>query len=198
MHSEIISTLYDHYKDTCSIISDAIRRRDRLMIFVIIALGFFAFQTLFPDTSNHLINDFLSFKFGLTLKLELPIIGSVIWFLILLFTIRYFQVAIFVERQYEYIHKLEDKLNKHLKDDLITREGKTYLFKYPWFSDWMWFIYTLVFPLILLLVSSVKIANEWESLEYKLSFSLFLNSLVFVLLLVSIVLYLIMLHFRKR
>jgi hypothetical protein len=168
------------------------------MIFVIIALGLFAFETIFPTTSTQLVSDYLSFKFGLNLTLNISIIGNVIWFLLLLLTIRYFQVAVHIERQYEYIHNLEDKLNEELGKEVITREGKHYLSKYPYFSDWMWFLYTIFFPVLLLAISGLKIFAEIKLAGKAITGGLGFNFMVFVLLTISIVLYLLMIHSRSK
>jgi hypothetical protein len=198
MPSDAISILYDHYKDTCSIISDAVKRRDRAMSFAVIALGFFAFQSIFPSAADHAVTDLLDFKFGLTLQVDFSIIGNIVWVSVLLFTLRYFQTHAFVERQYAYIHGVEDKLNKIAGDDLITREGKAYLHKYPKFSDWMSFLYTFVLPVLLLVVTWAKIVSEWLQLPKSgVSLGLLFDTLVFALLLVSITLYLAMLHPKK-
>jgi hypothetical protein len=84
--SDKASIIHDHYKDTCTIIADAIKRRDRLMLFVLLSAGFLAFQVFFPAVSNTAVNDFLTFKYGLKSNLNLPAIGSVIWYLLLIFT----------------------------------------------------------------------------------------------------------------
>lgn len=197
--SDNLSIIYDHYKETCSIIGEGIKRRDRLMLLVVLALGFFALQTIFPVASNAAVNDFLSFKFGLTFKLDLSVIGNVVWFLLLIFTLRYFQVAVFVERQYSYLHATEEKLNKQMGGDLITREGKSYLDKYPLFSDWMWALYTIIFPLLLLVVSSVKIISELKNVCISgWTSGLLLDALAFVLLAISVVLYLTTLHKKSK
>lgn len=194
-----VSILYDHYKDTCSIIGEAVKRRDRAMLLVIIAAGFFAFQTIFPSAADLAVTDYLNFKFGLTLGINLSIIGNVVWVLIFLFTLRYFQTAVFVERQYAYLHQLEEKLNTAIGQNLITREGKSYLDNYPWFSDWMWMIYTIILPAILFLVTCVKITAEWLiSSSEGYTFELLFNTAIFVLLTVSIFLYVGMLHFKKK
>lgn len=199
MPADIISILYDHYKDTCSIIGEAVKRRDRAMLFVIVAAGFFAFQTIFPSAADHAVTDYLSFKFGLTLQVNLSIIGNIVWLLVLLFTLRYFQTAVFVERQYAYLHQLEDKLNSAIGQDLVTREGKSYLSAYPWFSDWMWTLYTIIFPALLFFVTCVKISNEWlRASGDGSSFGLLFNTGLFLLLTVSIALYVGMLHLRKK
>lgn len=199
MSDKPVSIIYDHYKETCSIISEAIKRRDRLMLFVILTLGFFAFQTISPTASNSVVNDFLNFKFGLTLKLDLSVIGNVVWFLLLIFTLRYFQVAVFVERQYIYLHQAEEKLNKELGVELVTREGKSYLDKYPLFSNWMWILYTIIFPILLFVVSAIEIVNELKNTCIQFwSFNFLLDGIAFVLLGVSVVLYLTTLHGKTK
>lgn len=193
------SIIYDHYKDTCSVIGDAVRRRDRTMLFVIIALGFFAFHAISPSTTDIAITEYLSFKFGLTTIFDLSVLGNVVWVLVLLFSLRYFQTSVFVERQYAYIHQLEDKVNKSLGEETITREGKSYLSDYPWFSDWMWVIYTIILPILLFIVSLVKIVNEWVvACGRGYTFGLYFNTGIFLLLIISIALYLGMLHTKKK
>jgi hypothetical protein len=100
-----------------------------------------------------------------------------------------------VERQYSYIHKVEEKLNKELGEKVITREGEDYLYKYPLFSNWMGLLYTIVFPLLLLVISGTKIVTE---LRHDWSINLFLDCTFFLLLAISIILYLIMLHFKFK
>jgi hypothetical protein len=199
MSNELIPTIHDHYKETCSIITEAIKRRDRLMLFVILTLGFFAFQTILPAISNTVVNDFLNFKFGLTLQLNLLVVGNIVWFLLLIFTLRYFQVAVFVERQYAYIHQLEEKLNKAIGQELITREGKSYYHEYPIFSDWMWLLYTVIFPTLLLIVGIAKITMELKNIYTSgWSVGLLLNTVSFALLGVSIILYLVVIHKKPK
>jgi hypothetical protein len=190
-----ITILYDHYKDTCSTIGSSIKRRDRLMIFVILTLAFFSLQALFPTASDLAVNDFLNFKFGLTSSLDFSVIGTLVWYLLLIFSMRYFQVAVFVERQYEYIHQIEERLNKEAEKELITREGKSYLDNYPAFSDWMWWLYTGVFPVLLLSIVIVKIIGETGTVcGNGWTFSLVLNTIAFAMIAISTVLYLIKIH----
>jgi hypothetical protein len=199
MSDKPISIIYDHYKDTCSIIGEAIKRRDRSMLYVVLVLSFFAFQTISPANSILVVNDFLNFKFGLSLGLNISVIANIVWFLLLIFTLRYFQVAVFVERQYVYLHKAEDAVNKELKEELITREGKSYLEKYPLFSNWMWMLYTIVFPLLLLGVAATKITGELRYVWISgWAVGSILDSIAFVLLVVSVVLYLTTLHKKSK
>ena len=169
------------------------------MSFAIITLGFFACQTIFPSAADNAIVDYIHFNFGLTLTINLAILGNIVWFLVLLFTLRYFQTAVFVERQYAYLHQLEDKLNTVFGQEMITREGKSYLADYPWFSDWMWFLYTIAFPALLFFVSVMKIFSEWAlTLRNGFSLGLGINSLLFLFLIISIGLYIAVVHFKDK
>ena len=198
LDTNISSILYDHYKETCSIVGEAIKNRHRLMVFVLVILGFFAFQSIFPSASNTAVKDFLNFKFGLSSGIDLSVIGNFVWFLLLIFSLRYFQIAVFVERQQTYLHKVENELNKKLGEEIITREGKSYLSNYPGFSNWMWALYTIIFPLLLLLIAIAKIYGELKNVcVMGWSASLLLDTTAFVLLAPSVVLYLLMLHKKK-
>ncbi|MCX6717534.1 MAG: hypothetical protein NTU76_02570 [Candidatus Taylorbacteria bacterium] len=140
----------------------------------------------------------MNFKFGITLKLDFSVIGSIVWFLLLIFTLRYFQINVFIERQYSYVHKIEGILNGEIGKEIITREGKSYLSDYPIFSDWMCLLYTLIFPLLLILTATAKIIGELLNISmYGWSLNSGLNFGVFILLLISIVLYLFV-HYKNN
>jgi len=186
--------LYDHYKDTCSITLEAAKRRDRLLVYVVVAMGILAILGVMPEISDQAINEFLNFKFGFATTIDLSILGSAIWFLLLLFILRYFQVSIFVERQYPYLHQLEERI----ENGILSREGKGYLVSYPIFSNWMWLLYTVIFPTLLLSVTSGKIVTEITHAYLSgWSAGAKFNVLVFVLILISVILYLYSLHFGK-
>lgn len=50
---------------------------------------------------------------------------------VLLITMKYFQLCLNIEKQYSYIHNIEDKLNSISEERLITREDYSYLKEYP-------------------------------------------------------------------
>jgi hypothetical protein len=71
-------------------------------------------------------------------------------------------VATNVERKYNYVHTLEDKISAELEDDeLYHREGREYESEYPLFSWWAWRFYAVVLPLIAVIVTVVLIYQEW-------------------------------------
>jgi hypothetical protein len=187
--------LYDHYKETCNITAEVIKRRDRLLIYVVLTLALLVIQGILPEVSVSALNNILNHQFGITTSIDLSIIGSAVWFLLLLFILRYCQTSIFVERQYTYLHELEDRI----ENGLISREGKSYLSNYPIFSDWMWLLYTVIFPALLLLIVLVKAGSEITFACFNgWSFTTSFNLVISVLILVSVSLYLFSLHSKKK
>lgn len=191
----MIEILYDHYKETCSITAEAVKRRDRLLVYVVLTLALLVLQGVLPEVSGATLNSVLSHQFGTTTSIDLSIIGSAIWFMLLLFVLRYFQISMFVERQYTYIHSLEGKID----NGLISREGKAYLNKYPIFSDWMWLLYTVIFPLLLLLIVITKIGSEITfACLNNWTYTTSLNLVISILMIVSVSLYLFSFHSKKK
>lgn len=190
-----IDLLYDHYKDTCSLIGSASGRRDRLMLLVVAILALSSVQTFFPTIAGDVLAHYLASQYGLHKSIDLALLGNLIWFLLLLFTIRYFQTATYVERQYAYLHILENRLNESLGGSLITREGKSYLADYPLLQDWIAFLYRVVVPGMMLVLSTIRITREWRALPPGLTSPAFLvDGMIYLTLVVSITLYLLMLH----
>ena len=196
--SDRIQILYDHYKDTCVIIGEAVKRRDRAMLFAIVAAGFFALQAIFPGTADSALLQYLNFEFGLT-QIDLSVLGNLVWVLVLMFALRYFQLTVFVERQYAYLHQLEEKIDKALGGDILTREGKSYLAEYPWFSNWMSVLYTVIFTMLLLFVTVFKLVGEWRQAGADThNLGLLFDAAVCAILGLSILLYIATLHLKKK
>ena len=77
----------------------------------------------------------------------LPGLLSASWILTLAITLRYCQATVSVERQYDYLHELEEKVSRELGDEaLYRREGRAYLDDYPLFQDWAYVCYCFLFP----------------------------------------------------
>jgi len=189
--------LYDHYKDTFDGIRNHIKFRDRLFALILVVVTLMLFQVFSPQESNKAISQLVSAKLGLQIAIDVSFLGSVIWFSLLSLVIRYFQTAVYIERQYDYIHQVEDSLGAHYDGKTFTREGKAYLKNYPLFSNWAWVLYTIIFPLLLLLVVSAKILNEFSRVAYVASPLFLVNGLIFVGIVISTILYLLLIHFRK-
>jgi len=190
-------TLYEHYKDTFLNIKESIKLRDKLVALVLFVLALMVLYTFWPADAITAFSQITAQKIGIAINVDGSFLGSIIWFALLATIVRYTQVVIYIERQYAYIHHIEEELQKNYDSGIIfTREGKSYLNKYPLFSDWVCLLYTTIFPLILISVVLAKITNEWVDSAYRFSFPLLLNSALAISILISVVLY--MLFMRKQ
>jgi len=190
-------TLHEHYKDTFSNIKESIKLRDKLVALVLFVLALVVLYTFWPADAITAFSQITVQKIGIAINVDGSFLGSIIWFALLATIVRYTQVVIYIERQYAYIHHIEEELQKNYDSEIIfTREGKSYLNKYPLFSDWVCLLYTTIFPLILISVVLAKITTEWVDSAYRFSFPLLLNSALAISILISVVLY--MLFMRKQ
>ncbi len=87
---------------------------------------------------------------------------SLLWLAVAGMAIRYFQLAIQIERQYDYLHALEAAINNHYPEGSIAfaREGVSCNSEYPIFSLWLHHACTKVFPVLLCLIAIANICNE--------------------------------------
>jgi hypothetical protein len=82
------------------------------------------------------------------------------------FVLKYCQVAKAVERQYTYLHLLEDRISDRLGDaDVYRREGRAYQEKYPHLLNWAWVYYTILFPVALTVAVVYLLVVECTSLQ---------------------------------
>ncbi|MCA9313730.1 hypothetical protein KDA08_05475, partial [Candidatus Saccharibacteria bacterium] len=136
-------------------------------------------------------------QLGVDVSISIRVIGSLVWFALLYVAIRYFQSVINIEKQYNYTHQLEKELAKSYKGKAFTREGKAYLNNYAIFSDWVHIVYWYIFPALFLLAITAKIAGEWLVDASNLT-SVLLNTLIYVSLFLSTILYVYSLHKTKK
>ncbi len=192
-----LQVLYDHYKDALLSIKETNKTRDRLLVFAILLVGALFFQIVSPENSSNIMATFLSQKTGLVIGSNADVIGGIIWFSLFVVVLRYFQLVVSSERQYPYLHEIEEKLNILCQDkNFISCEGKSYLKKYPWFSDWIHWIYRAIFPLILFASILIKIIGEWQCAN-KFSVSLLFDSVVFIFIVITTALYLCYIYFKR-
>lgn len=183
--------LYDHYKDTFSRIKECINERNHffVMVFIVIAVQFL-FATS-SDTISSVIVSFIQEKYKIDISAQMSIIQSLLWLILLYLTMRYYQINVYVERQYNYIHSLEEDIAREA-DIKFDREGGDYLSNYPKMNSFMDILYKWIFPIIYCLIICYKIINEYTVSRF--SFLLILNTILFISCLVLTILYLIFLH----
>ena len=188
--------LSDHYKDSFSYLQKFLKQRDIFFFLILIVVTLMLFQIYSPTDSGKAISQFVTNELELEDSIDISFIGSIIWFLLLSFVVRYFQTVVFIERQYNYIHKLEDQLSPFYNNDAFTREGKSYLSNYPLFSKWVSILYTIIFPVLLLGVISTKIITEINNITNGFQL-VYINIIIFICIFMSTVLYLLLVHFEK-
>ncbi len=183
------TALCDHYRDTIHRLDDFLKRRERLLISVLVVVTLMLFQVYSPRSAVSAIGESLCHSLGLASAPDPTFIGTVIWFVLLGVVLRYFQIVVYVERQYAYIHRLEAGLNRHYDGPAFTREGASYLDDYPHLSKWSHSLYTYVFPVLLVLAASVRACTEISGAP-GLRALLVLDTLMWLAVVVSTVLYL--------
>ncbi len=187
-----LELLYGHYCDTFSIIQSLVKTRDRFFIAILVLLAVMAFQIALPTESGGVILEFVRAKLGV----HGTVIASVIWAALLFVVVRYFQVAVSLERQYRYIHQLEAELSPFYSGVPFTREGAFYLAAYPWFSAAVARLYTWVFPASLVFAASLKIVSEFR-LPRASPLPIATDAVIYVLLVAATVLYSVHVLFKK-
>lgn len=151
MESPQLDILHEHYRDSCSLMQGQRTARDRYFYLVIAVVTVAWFDVVTPQDFSAIVGEILKSHFQLTVAPDLAYLRSVLWFLLLGITIRYFQTSLSVERSYDYIHDLEAVLAKEVHN-AFGREGAAYLSKYPLFLRWAHFLYVIATPAILLAV----------------------------------------------
>lgn len=192
-----LQILAEHYKNTFDFLQHALKQRNRLFIYVLCILIFIFFQLYTPKEASNLISQFITNKLGISTPMNLLFVQSVIWFGLLATALKYFQTVVFIERQYNYIHQLEKQLSNEYDKKVFTREGESYIKNYPTYLNWASFLYTILFPAILLFICSYKIAIEYKLLGFRQPLVWF-NAVIFLFIVISVILYLINIHSKKE
>ncbi len=87
-------------------------------------------------------------------KMPIAALLSATWVLTFAITLRYCQTSILIDRQYRYIHALEQHISPMVAGgDLYQREGEVYLRGYPLLFNVAYYAYVIIFPIILILAS---------------------------------------------
>jgi hypothetical protein len=165
-----LEVLHDHYKESFSYIREWERERDRLFLILIALFALLAFEIQYPINVKTALGTLTFFGIELNVDaLPLPAFLTATWVTVLVLTLRYCQASTNVERQYDYLHTLEDKISAQLGDDeLYRREGRAYKSEYPLFSWWAWRFYVVVLPVIIIIATVALIYQEWTNLQYPL------------------------------
>lgn len=188
------NNLCSHYKDTYEVHRSTIKQRDTLFYGLLLILAVFTLQLSSTDTVANIVGGYVNKTTGIKFGKDVDFISTTLWFALLGFSTRYFQVVVEIERQYGYMHALEEELNLHYKNSVVfTREGKSYLNKYPIFSNWVWLLYTVLFPVLVLVCAYARISNEIGHAE-NFNINIYIDFVCYLVVGTSTVLYMIRIH----
>lgn len=185
---------YDHYKETFTYVKEAEKDRNKIFIILtllITALYLFAIK---PGSLYQIINDVIRGQWQISVDVGLGTVQSLLWVILLFYSIRYFQINTYIERQYNYLNKLESNIANKV-DFIFEREGRGYLDKYPLLLDVIYYIYTWAFPIIYIVVICYKIVLEWIN-RFSIGNVIF-NTVISGCIVGTSILYLIMLHTKQ-
>lgn len=197
MNSEKLQILSEHYSHTFDFLQSHLKKRDKFFMWALLIMVIMLFHIYIPREVSKLVEQLIEKKLEVKTQINFLYIQSVIWFVLLAIVIKYFQSVIFIERQYSYLHSLEELLSSEYEKSAFTREGKSYLSSYPAFLNWASFLYTILFPAMLAVISTSKIVSEYK--QYGLNAPLiWFNSLIFVFIIISLGLYLYGIHFKQK
>lgn len=188
-----IELLYDHYKETFAIIKGSLSQRNRffVLVFLVVTLQFL-FATS-AESISFLIITVIQEKYKIDISDQMSIIQSLLWLVLLYLTMRYYQVNVYVERQYNYIHSLEQDIENKAQVK-FDREGGDYLSNYPKMNSFMDILYKWIFPIIYCFIICYKIIGEF--LISKIGFLMLLDIVLFLACFILTILYLIFLHVK--
>jgi len=183
MNEALANLLHDHYKDTFSHVRERERQRDRLFLIVLGLLGLLLLQLHHSLLLQQAVTEvtIAGAKFSLS-RIPIPVLLSTSWVFLAVFLLRYYQVVIHIEKQYDYLHPLESRLSKALGEDgSIRRESTGYATKkYSFFRHWVWVFYTCLFPVIVLASIGWALLLEWNAMVIPIAHKCFDSALALV------------------
>lgn len=178
---ESIDNLYDHYKDTFNLQKGYLKKRDNLSV-VILAFAIVLFlQIQSPEKVDEVAKAIIKKNAdGVTIDFEY--INFILLFAFLWIIMQYYGVVLLIERNYRYIHKIEEKLSEK-GDYKINREGINYLEAYPWLKSVTNIMYKLGFPILIIGVAILKFIIE---LRLKYEFIIIDTFMLFWIIFISL------------
>lgn len=152
--------LYTHYVETCSNAKRSEEKRNKLFIAIGVIIGVLILFSTQENSVMKIIQQVLYEKYGCDILFPASVIQTIISFALLFCTLRYCTINVSLDREYEYIHSLEEKINKEFNQDIINREGKMYLNNYPIVQNMMYYMYRGIVPILYIFIITIKFIND--------------------------------------
>jgi hypothetical protein len=168
--------LYDYYKDTYELIKENIKDRNRFFVILFIVMTIQFLLAVSPDSVVSIVVTIIKNTYDIDISNQITIIQNVLWLVLLYFTMRYYQTAVYIERQYNFIHDLEARISE-LFQTKFDRESENYLNYYPKMNDVIDLIYKWIIPVIYCIIISIKIFIEAPNMLF--GFQIIFDSVIF-------------------
>lgn len=153
--------LFEHYNLTYEQQKEFLAKRDRFTIYILLTIVVYALLMSYPQTLTQTVDSYVkeTMNFGGTL-INFGILNTGLIYLLLWLLMQYYQVCLTIEKWYDYLYSLEEKLST--QDFKISREGKSYADSYPVLKNCVNFLYTWVLPIGIALMSGLRV---WDLLK---------------------------------
>lgn len=179
-----VDIIYDHYKETFNLSKESQNKRNKCFVILCFLEAISFLMTVHSEVATYILLNIINEVTDMELVFGKSILQSLLWVLVAYILIRYVQLNIYIERQYEYISRLEDGITSALKGVKIDRESGSYLKNYPAILNIIDCLYKWFFPLLFLSINIVRIIIEWK--ELGICLAVICDSLIcFVILLIS-------------
>lgn len=159
---DTLDVLYEHYKETFSLSKEAQSRRNKSFLVLCILEAFSFLVLIRPEKAFELILDGINKELDMTLQVSNTILQTLLWLFIAYVMIRYIQDMLYVERQYDYLSKLEKEIAKNIEVNIFSREGESYLYNYPMVLNFIDLFYKMLMPTFFMVINVVRIYKEWK------------------------------------
>lgn len=189
-----VELFYDHYKDTFEQIKGYIKRRNTYSIIVLALIVFLSFQTINPELANLISTEVVYKNIG-NVQIDFEYVKTVLFLALLWVLATYYRTILTIEKHYTYIHEIEEKLSNIMSPFQIEREGKSYLNHYPYLLNVIDKLYTIFFPISIILFVIFKWINEKTSVNVCL-WNFWINTFIYICIIVISLLYLSHKHFK--
>ena len=197
-----LEILSNHYSETFGLVKEDVKKRDRLFLYLLLLIFVILLYMSAPDSLGEWINSFLGNQVGndgatnMQDLIDVSFIGTILWFGLLSLAHTYFQTVIHVERQYDYVYKLEKQLCKWYGENAFIREGKHYRENKRKFSRWTKIIYWYFFPFLMIIFTVFWIIFLFRDSNATWVY-LIIDSLISLSFLISMGFYLSAVYFKK-
>lgn len=157
--------LYEHYNSTNEQQKEFLAKRDRFTIYLLLTVVVYALFISYPQVLTEAADAYAkdALKFNGTL-INFSVLNTGLIYLLLWLLMQYYQICLTIEKWYDYLYRLEDKLSSQYFD--ISREGKFYTDGYPIMKNLVNFLYTWVLPLGFTSMSIVRVSRLLKSGVY--------------------------------